>query len=523
MYVKPRWFLNGTISAKQAENIMNLIRDMTNGKLSEKWSSIAKAAIAECIINLTRLSEGYRIPETCMTTPTLWLALASLCVLDKDHVEKLSSSQWSKQSETRPLCSNHDDDCTYAMIICNLCGSLCADCDRFLHLNRKTKSHYRTVCKEEEEAIRVELHESCGRTKLFWLLALADSKTLKGMLEFRNGNNAIVNEPTNTVGVCRFCGITGNSGLLAVGNVCADAQCQEYAATACSKIHSCGHLCSGIINEEKCLPCLQAKCQSELGNEASAVEPKLTQDADDMCMICFTEALSSAPSVQLECGHVFHFHCCKAILVRRWNGPRISFGFSQCPICKLDIQHHSLAEILEPINELRRDVKRKALMRLEYEGLAKNVDSKDLVQYAMDRYAYYVCSQCNKAYYGGEARCDAEMGENYNPQELVCGGCSDVVKAKMCPKHGTDFLEYKCRYCCSVAVFFCFGTTHFCDTCHDDFQRLTNIPKNKLPKCPAGPRAKQLLGEECPLHVIHPPTGEEFALGCGICRNAHTF
>lgn len=39
----------------------------------------------------------------------------------------------------------------------------------------------------------------------------------------------------------------------------------------------------------------------------------------------------------------------------------------------------------------------------------------------------------------------------------------------------------------------------------------------------AGPKAKQLEGDECPLHVTHPPTGEEFALGCGVCRNAHTF
>lgn len=38
-----------------------------------------------------------------------------------------------------------------------------------------------------------------------------------------------------------------------------------------------------------------------------------------------------------------------------------------------------------------------------------------------------------------------------------------------------------------------------------------------------GPKAKQLEGDECPLHVKHPPTGEEFALGCGVCRNAHTF
>jgi E3 ubiquitin-protein ligase MYCBP2 len=29
-----------------------------------------------------------------------------------------------------------------------------------------------------------------------------------------------------TSGVCRFCGTTGNSGLLAIGNICADQECQ---------------------------------------------------------------------------------------------------------------------------------------------------------------------------------------------------------------------------------------------------------------------------------------------------------
>lgn len=40
------------------------------------------------------------------------------------------------------------------------------------------------------------------------------------------------------------------------------------------------------------------------------------------------------------------------------------------------------------------DVKRKALMRLEYEGLDKG--RADPAAYAMDRYAYYVCFKCNK-------------------------------------------------------------------------------------------------------------------------------
>ena len=53
----------------------------------------------------------------------------------------------------------------------------------------------------------------------------------------------------------------------------------------------------------------------------------------------------------------------------------------------------------------------------------------------MDRYAYYVCFKCGKAYYGGEAQCDADAGranaEDYNPEELVCGGCSDVSRAQV--------------------------------------------------------------------------------------------
>lgn len=252
-----------------------------------------------------------------------------------------------------------------------------------------------------------------------------------------------------------------------------------------------------------------------------------------MCMICFTEALSAAPAIQLHCKHVFHLHCSRNILEKGWVGPRITFGFSLCPICKNPIDHSVLKELLKPIRDLFSDVKRKALMRLEYEGLhkAEAITTpgarfyKDPAGFAMDRYAYYVCYKCKKAYNGGEARCDDQIGvaEDYDPRELVCGGCSDVSRAQMCPKHGTDFLEYKCRYCCSVAVFFCFGTTHFCNACHDDFQRVTSIAKTELPHCPAGPRGKQLEGEECPLHVQHPPTGEEFALGCGVCRNAHTF
>lgn len=217
----------------------------------------------------------------------------------------------------------------------------------------------RQVCKEEEEAIRVDLHEGCGRTKLFWILALADSRTLKALVEFRDG---APQKPAGvSSGVCRFCGTTGNTGLLAIGNVCADHECQENAKIACNKVHSCGHICGGVRNERTCLPCLH-RC---------APGSDLKQDADDMCMICFTEALSCAPAIQLQCGHVFHLQCCRNVLLQKWVGPRITFGFSFCPICKVPIEHPNLMEQLASVKALYEDVRRKALMRLEYEGLHK--------------------------------------------------------------------------------------------------------------------------------------------------------
>lgn len=68
------------------------------------------------------------------------------------------------------------------------------------------------------------------------------------------------------------------------------------------------------------------------------------------------------------------------------------------------MEHPILTELLMPILDLFNDVKRKALMRLEYEGLHTTEAitlhgsrfHNDPAGYAMDRYAYYVCYKCNK-------------------------------------------------------------------------------------------------------------------------------
>ena len=529
-----KWWYNGSSSRQLAESIINLFKDISDGKLTEEWAVVTKKALSRPILALSQMPEEFRAFDVCIKTPTLWLTLASLCILSEEHMELLSSSTETFSSITQQsfTCDNHDDGNTTAVMKCSICGNLCADCDRVLHLSRKTKLHQRHIFREEREAIKVDCHEGCGRVKLFWILMSSDSRNLKAVVEFRDElSNGLPYVRSNLM--CRFCGIFFVNDSCDDGHiqVCKSPECLDLARRACSKILNCGHLCGGIIDESNCLPCLRGCKTLEVRNLL------LKQDADDMCMICFSDTLSRAPSIQLACGHVFHMHCCEKILVSKWTGPRITFGFSLCPICKAPISHPSLDSLLKPIKDRFEDVRRKALMRLEYEGLScsesivtpGSMYYNDPSGYAMHRYAYYVCSKCDKAYFGGDVRCEDQViggpqaAEGYDASELVCGACSDVSRAQICPKHGVDFLEYKCRYCCSVAVFFCFGTTHFCSACHDDFQRITAIPVGDLPACPAGPKTKQLESGQCPLSVAHPPTGTEFALGCGICRNAHTF
>ena len=65
-------------------------------------------------------------------------------------------------------------------------------CAYFTHVQCIHTSQYfisYQVFKEEEEAVKVELHEGCGRIKLYWTMALADFRTLKGMVEFREAGS----------------------------------------------------------------------------------------------------------------------------------------------------------------------------------------------------------------------------------------------------------------------------------------------------------------------------------------------
>ena len=87
--------------------------------------------------------------------------------------------------------------------------------------------------------------------------------------------------------VCRFCGNQLQNwdqhqfGPTAdQGCVCDHSDCQQLMSLACSVTLECGHLCSGVNGETECLKCL--KCHND---------NSLKQDADDLCVICFTDRL----------------------------------------------------------------------------------------------------------------------------------------------------------------------------------------------------------------------------------------
>jgi len=45
---------------------------------------------------------------------------------------------------------------------------------------------------------------------------------------------------------------------------------------------------------------------------------------------------------------------------------------------------------------------------------------------------------------------EEDKQEAFKPEELVCANCCEIP-VENCPKHGKDFIEFKCKFCCSVA------------------------------------------------------------------------
>ena len=136
------------------------------------------------------------------------------------------------------------------------------------------------------------------------------------------------------------------------------------------------------------------------------------------------------------------------------------------------------------------------------------------IEFAMKYFSYYICFVCKKPYFAGKKYCHNDSKDNYNPEEYLCDIHSNLksfVDKSICPKHGKNFIVYKCRFCCRKASRLSWGTTHFCENCHKrqcNGDYVSKYPKDRLPKCDKS---------TCEVGGNHPPNGEEFALGCSMC------
>ena len=323
---------------------------------------------------------------------------------------------------------------------------------------------------------------------------------------------------------CRYCGNPATNEEL---RICAAAECVTKAERSCVITKPCGHLCHGSRGEKHCCPCLHSGC----GQQSPIPEE------DDVCGICYVDCLREAPCLQLDCGHIFHTHCLEDKLHKKWPTARVTFKFLECPLCCVPMSHPLLTSLVTPIMRFRDMLESRYLERLRIERLlppsfpqlhnpfagpappggavavvgappnpiadASSKYFNNPLLFARENLTYYQCHMCTRPYFGGLKSCIDVDRPDPNREELICGGCS--AGSVTCEKHGHSAIEFKCKYCCNIAVWFCWGTTHFCELCHSPPRKTVRA------ECP---------GEElCPLKAKHLPNGKECAIGCVICRS----
>lgn len=144
-----------------------------------------------------------------------------------------------------------------------------------------------------------------------------------------------------------------------------------------------------------------------------------------------------------------------------------------------------------------------------------------LEEYAMHFCTFYDCHECNEPYFGGMKDCEQAMQseEKTRKEDLLCKTCAWSklgLGSNMCEKHGNEFIDFKCMYCCSVGLFMCSqGRNYFCQSCHND--AMNGGKHQPQTDCTGGPN--------CPLGIPHhpmagrDPSKSAFALGCSLCRS----
>ena len=318
----------------------------------------------------------------------------------------------------------------------------------------------------------------------------------------------------NETVICRFCEepvptvqMSEHEQAIASGAPRLDHcdSCNNLAYQVSRETFACKHAnyyTETFFSPEKC-ECLHPDCCQDIHDT----------NLEDFCGICGVDPLKRYPVVKLTCSHVYHTKCITERLKTGWTTNNISMSFCNCPLCNKSVDVFKGGYYMEGLRRakaIRNDLRNRMAAQLE----ALQIDigripaDADFVDEGLRKLNYYECNCCKSLYFGGVHECGPQV--EMPKEELICSGC------RGCKQHGSDHLVFKCRYCCSMATYFCFGHSHFCTPCHDKFTNWVETDfyqylSDSVPQCP-GP-------DKCPLGCAHPPNGEEHCLGCSACKD----
>ena len=90
-----RWYLKGSISHEVANEVVKLLKDMTNGSFGGQWQGYTKSAIGQAVLHLTKLHEDARVPVPGMYSQTVsvsYISMLYLVYLHCMHVHVVSNT-----------------------------------------------------------------------------------------------------------------------------------------------------------------------------------------------------------------------------------------------------------------------------------------------------------------------------------------------------------------------------------------------------------------------------------------------
>ena len=242
----------------------------------------------------------------------------------------------------------------------------------------------------------------------------------------------------------------------------------------------CGHECDGVAGETVCLPCLHVECGPK--NAAEAITREFNATRVDLCIICLGE-YGNDPCIRVCKSHIYHASCILGMLEAKWTTMSITFAFLDCPACKkpmkIDTNLPKLGPVFIKMHQFKRRIEEMAIEEASYAGLKLSPQLKDpddpyfndWPRLAINSCTYYECFSCKEPYFGGMINCRQTMREerNIKKENLRCNKClSEELGFGQfsCDIHGDKFIDYKCRFCCNIALYVCFNGTHFCHSCH---------------------------------------------------------